>query len=116
MFNFFTSKAKKYEDIPAGPFHDLMIQPNAVIIDVRTAGEFAGGKLRGARNIDIMSSTFVSQIKNLPKDKTYLIYCRSGNRSGQAVKVMQDAGFTNVFNMNGGVIEWANAGLPLVRN
>jgi rhodanese-related sulfurtransferase len=68
MFNLFTSKAKKYEDIPAGPFHDLMTQPNAVVIDVRTAGEFAGGKLRGARNIDIMSSNFVTQIKNLPLD------------------------------------------------
>jgi len=106
MFNFFTSKAKKYEDIPAGPFHDLMIQPNAVIIDVRTAGEFASGKLRGARNIDIMSSTFVSQIKNLSKDKTYLIYCRSGNRSAQACEIMGVEGFGNVKNLSGGILRW----------
>lgn len=88
MSNFFSSKAKKYEDIPAGSFHDLMVQPNAVLIDVRTDGEFAGGKLLEARNIDIMSSNFVSQIKNLPKDKTYMIYFRSGNRSGQACDIM----------------------------
>ena len=106
MFNLFTSKAKKYEDIPAGPFHDLMIQPDAVLIDVRTAGEFAGGKLRGARNIDIMSSTFVSQIKNLPKDKTYLIYCRSGNRSAQACEIMGEEGFGNVKNLSGGILRW----------
>ena len=60
MFNFFSSKAKKYEDIPAGPFHDLMTQPNSVVIDVRTAGEFAGGKLRGARNIEYCCSVFCS--------------------------------------------------------
>ena len=69
MFNFFSTKSKKYEDIPAGTFHDLMLQPDTVIIDVRTAGEFAGGKIRGARNLDIMSSSFASQVKNLPKDK-----------------------------------------------
>ena len=106
MFNFFSSKAKKYEDIPAGPFHDLMVQPNSVVIDVRTAGEFAGGKLRGARNIDIMSSNFVSQIKNLPKDKTYLIYCRSGNRSAQAGDIMGEEGFENVKNLAGGIMRW----------
>ncbi len=68
MFNFFSTTTKKYEDIPAGPFHDLSLQPNTVILDVRTAGEFAGGKIRGARNIDIMSPNFVNQVKNLPKD------------------------------------------------
>ena len=83
-----------------------MIQPNAVVIDVRTAGEFAGGKLRGARNMDIKSPTFVSQIKNLPKDKTYLIYCRSGNRSGQACEIMSEEGFEQVKNLAGGIMRW----------
>jgi rhodanese-related sulfurtransferase len=44
------------------------------------------------------------------------VYCRSGNRSGQAVKIMQDAGFLNLFNLEGGVIDWANQGMPLVTN
>nr|WP_287935417.1 rhodanese-like domain-containing protein [Algoriphagus sp.] len=106
MFNFFSTKTKKYEDIPAGPFHDLMLQPNTVILDVRTAGEFAGGKIRGARNLDIMSSNFINQIKNLPKDKTYLVYCRSGNRSGQACEIMADLGFENLKNLSGGIMRW----------
>ncbi len=80
MFSFSSSKAKKYEDIAGAQFHELMGQPDSLVIDVRTAGEFAGGKLRGAQNIDISSSSFLSQIKNLPKGKTYLVYCRSGNR------------------------------------
>lgn len=106
MFNFFSTKSKKYEDIPSGTFHDLMLQSDTVIIDVRTAGEFAGGKIRGARNLDIMSSGFANQVKNLPKDKTYLLYCRSGNRSGQACEIMADLGFEKLKNLSGGIMRW----------
>jgi rhodanese-related sulfurtransferase len=91
-------------------------EPGVVTLDVRTPGEFAEGYIEGARLIDFQSGNFENEISTLDKSATYAVYCRSGNRSGQAVKVMQDAGFTNVFNMNGGVIDWANAGLPLVRN
>ncbi|TFV97560.1 rhodanese-like domain-containing protein [Algoriphagus kandeliae] len=106
MFDFFKSKPKNYEDISVGEFHDLMLQKDTVILDVRTPGEFSSGKLRGARNIDIMSRNFVDQIKNLPKDKTYLVYCRSGNRSGQACEIMADMGFTNLKNMARGIMSW----------
>lgn len=106
MFNFFSTKPKNYENIPAGPFYDLTLQPNTVILDVRTASEFAGGKIRGARNLDIMSPSFYSQVKNLPKDKTYLVYCRSGNRSGQACEIMADLGFENLKNLAGGIMRW----------
>jgi rhodanese-related sulfurtransferase len=91
-------------------------EPGVVTLDVRTPGEFAEGYIEGARLIDFQSGNFENEISTLDKSATYAVYCRSGNRSGQAVKVMQDAGFTSVFNMNGGVIDWANAGLPLVRN
>jgi rhodanese-related sulfurtransferase len=91
-------------------------EPGVVTLDVRTPGEFAEGYIEGARLIDFQSGNFENEIATLDKGATYAVYCRSGNRSGQAVKVMQAAGFTNVFNMNGGVIDWANAGLPLVRN
>lgn len=106
MFNLFKTTQKNYEDIPVGEFHEMMLQPNTVVIDVRTQGEFAAGKIRGARNIDIMSRDFVNQVKNLPKDKTYLIYCRSGNRSGQACGIMADLGFENLKNMAGGIMRW----------
>jgi phage shock protein E len=97
-------------------FSAKVAEPGVVTLDVRTPGEFAEGYIEGARLIDFQSGNFENEIATLDKGATYAVYCRSGNRSGQAVKVMQDAGFTNVFNMNGGVIDWANAGLPLVRN
>jgi rhodanese-related sulfurtransferase len=106
MFNIFKSTPKKFQDIPAGEFHELTMNPNAIVIDVRSAGEFVGGKIRGARNLDVMSSSFTNSVKNLPKDKTYLLYCRSGNRSAKACEIMGDLGFEQVKNLKSGLMAW----------
>ena len=103
-------------DLSVTEFSSKITESGVVTLDVRTPGEFTEGYIEGARLIDFQSGNFENEIATLDKNATYAVYCRSGNRSGQAVKVMKDAGFSNVFNMNGGVIEWANAGLPLVRN
>jgi rhodanese-related sulfurtransferase len=103
-------------DLGVSEFSTKVAEAGVITLDVRTPIEFAEGHIEGARLIDFQSGNFENEIAALDKNATYAVYCRSGNRSGQAVKVMQDAGFTNVFNMNGGVIEWANAGLPLVNN
>jgi rhodanese-related sulfurtransferase len=103
-------------DLSVTEFSAKVAEAGVITLDVRTPGEFAEGFIEGARLIDFQSGNFENEIAALDKNATYAVYCRSGNRSGQAVKVMQDAGFTNVFNMNGGVIDWANAGLPLVNN
>jgi len=103
-------------DLTVTEFSAKVAEAGVITLDVRTPGEFAEGYIQGARLIDFQSGNFENEIATLDKNATYAVYCRSGNRSGQAVKVMQDAGFTNVFNMNGGVIDWANAGLPLVNN
>jgi rhodanese-related sulfurtransferase len=103
-------------DLGVSEFSTKVAEAGVITLDVRTPIEFAEGHIHGARLIDFQSGNFENEISALDKNATYAVYCRSGNRSGQAVKVMQDAGFTNVFNMNGGVIEWANAGFPLVNN
>jgi rhodanese-related sulfurtransferase len=103
-------------DLSVTEFSAKVAEAGVITLDVRTPGEFAEGHVEGACLIDFQSGNFENEIATLDKNATYAVYCRSGNRSGQAVKVMQDAGFTNVFNMNGGVIDWANAGLPLVNN
>ena len=97
-------------------FSEKISEPGIILLDVRTPGEFAEGFIEGARLIDFQSGNFKNEIASLDKNATYAVYCRSGNRSGQAVKVMHDAGFHNVYNLNGGVIDWANAVLPLVNN
>jgi rhodanese-related sulfurtransferase len=97
-------------------FSKKITEPGVVILDVRTPSEVAEGYIEDAQNIDFQSGSFENEIAALNKDVTYAVYCRSGNRSGQAVKIMHDAGFHNVYNLEGGVIDWVNQGMPLINN
>ena len=103
-------------DLSVTEFSTKVAEAGVITLDVRTPGEFMSGFIKGAKNIDFQSGNFENEIASLDKNETYAIYCRSGNRSGQAVKVMHDAGFHNVYNLNGGVIDWTNAGMSLVTN
>ena len=85
-----------------------------VVLDVRTPDEFASGHLADAVLIDFYRPDFAERIAELDRDVPYLLYCRSGNRSGQAAALMADLGFTDVADVDGGVLAWADAGLPLV--
>ena len=89
---------------------------SVVVLDVRTPGEFQEGHLQSAINVDYEGINFASEVNKLDKSKTYAVYCRSGRRSGLATEVMAKNGFKSVFNLNGGVIEWQNAGQQLVAN
>lgn len=79
--------------------------PGAVLLDVRTMAEFKSGTLPKAVNLDFMSPSFKSNVAKLDKSKTYFVFCRSGNRSGQACKMMYQMGF-DVRNLTGGIGEW----------
>ncbi len=74
---------------------------DAPVIDVRTPAEYAEGHLDGAENIDVMSPDFADHVDGLDRDATYYVYCRSGNRSGQARQRMQAMGFKAVHNIGG---------------
>ena len=104
-----------YENVNAVVFADLIKEKNTVLIDVRTAGEFAQGHIQGAKMITVTTGDFAKKINNLDKSKTYLVYCRSGNRSGKAMSKMKSAGFVNVYNLNGGIRAWGAAGMKLVK-
>ena len=77
-----------------------------VVLDVRTPGEFAEAHIPGAVMIDFYSSTFRSDLGTLDKDAPIALYCRSGNRSGQTLDIMRELGFTDVRNLDGGIITW----------
>lgn len=81
--------------------------PNAVILDVRTPNECAQGIIEGAIIHDFFDAEkFINAIDQMDKSKSYYIYCRSGNRSGQACQIMEQKGFKNTFNLVGGILEW----------
>lgn len=88
---------------------------DGVIIDVRTKGEFAGGHVSDAILIDVNDSSFKDKVNQLDKNKKYYVYCKSGIRSSRAVDIMNDAGFTNICNIEGGVRALAAAGVTLVK-
>jgi rhodanese-related sulfurtransferase len=88
---------------------------NAILLDVRTKPEFDSGHLNGAILIDIHSRDFKSQVSRLDKTKTYYVYCKTGIRSAHAIRFMQQSGFTNVCNLEGGINQLKKAGIALVK-
>ena len=86
----------------------------AVVLDVRTPAEYAHGRLQGAQLVDFLSPDFQRRVEGLDREATYFLYCRSGNRSGQAAEQMRAMGFRDVHNV-GGFDELARAGFPTER-
>ncbi|ADR20609.1 hypothetical protein MATR_17660 [Marivirga tractuosa] len=98
-------------DLHAIPFND---DESKVVLDVRTAQEYAEGKIPGSENLDVLKTDlFTTSIKKLDKDKTYYVICRSGSRSLKAATQMKEAGFKNVINITGGMQAWGAANFPV---
>lgn len=80
---------------------------NAFILDVRTPEEVGDGYIPNAVNIDFyLGQDFLAELEKLDKGKNYYVYCRSGNRSGQACAIMDSLGFRNAYNLEGGFMNW----------
>jgi len=111
-------KTQIFEDVTSEEAYALIQDnkdnQNFVIIDVRTPEEYADGHIEEAINFDYYSEAFRDELNKLDKDKTYLIYCRTGKRSRAAADIMQELGFGNGYNMLGGIVQWEAVGLPTV--
>ncbi len=100
--------------VDAKTFADLLkTKSDAQIVDVRTPGEFSGGYIAGAMNLDYNGDDYARQVASLDKSKTVLIYCLSGGRSGSAAKEMRKNGFKEVIELQGGTLAWSKAGMAL---
>ncbi len=89
--------------------------PDFIVLDVRTPEEYNEGHIEGAVMIDFNAGNFREEVDKLDKDKDYLLYCRSGNRSGKALAIMEELGFLEIYHMSGGMLEWKAEALPLVK-
>jgi rhodanese-related sulfurtransferase len=96
------------ENLDAAQFAEKISDQNVVIVDVRTATEFAEGHIPNAINVDVLSDYFTADISALDKSLEYAIYCRSGKRSVDAAIAMDEIGFSTS-NLTGGIISWAQA-------
>lgn len=94
------------KNIYSEEFENLAQDSKSVVLDVRTQDEVNSGAIPGAINIDMFSPNFMQQIQQLDKSKTYLVYCRSGNRSRSACGAMASLGFDKLYNLIGGIGAW----------
>lgn len=103
------------EEVDAVTFKNLMASGNGIVLDVRTPGEVAEGMIPDAFAIDIYQNGFEEKLQSLPKDKEIYVYCAVGGRSRQAAQILLDNGFSKVYNLSGGIVEWNRNGFPIVK-
>ena len=111
-----TASAQVFEDLTVVQCDSVINanydNPDFVILDVRTSGEYIPQHLEDAINIDYYAADFSEQLDQLNKEKTYLIHCKSGGRSGVTFDLMQTLDFQEVYNMLGGMNAWNAESLP----
>lgn len=100
---------------PVGAAKLIEQSDGVTVIDVRTPHEFASGAIPGARNLDVQSASFERQVAGLDPEGSYLLYCRSGNRTALALPVFQQHGLKPLYHLDGGLKAWSAAGYPLSR-
>ncbi len=100
--------------ITADSLQVVLKTEKVVVLDVRTPEEFAEGHLEGAVNIDYRNQNFSSRVDSLDKTQKYEVYCRSGHRSGESVKIMTEKGY-DAYSLTGGILEWQLKGFEVVK-
>lgn len=102
-----------YKELKPAVFQKSLQARKGILLDVRTPKEFEAGHLSNATNIDYKNDNFETQLNKLDKTKTYFVYCKSGVRSENAAEIMEELGFTQVYNLDGGIDAWKDEGLPV---
>jgi phage shock protein E len=91
--------------------YELMGNDNVLLIDVREKGEYDEGHIPGITLIPM--GEIPNRLSEIPTDKEVIVTCRSGNRSGQITDYLRQQGYTNIHNMDGGIIAWQQAGFKI---
>lgn len=103
---------KEFQTVDAKTYSDkLNAIENPQLIDVRTPAEYAGDKIYNAKNINWNGENFVSEVEKLDKTKPIFVYCKSGARSAQASYKLSQLGFTEIYNLDGGIMKWNSSGM-----
>jgi len=105
-----------FQTITPLEYQKVLENREIILIDVRTAEEYATGSIANAKNIDFLRDDFESKILNLDRTRPIYVYCKVGGRSSDAVEVFRKNGFHHVVNLNGGIMAWNQAKLPIITN
>lgn len=103
------------KNVDSPTFKNLTESGNGIVLDVRTMGEFTQGHIPDAVIADIYQRDFIDKINQLPKDKEIYVYCTVGARSLQAAQILQKNGFSKVYNLQGGIMDWSKNRYPILR-
>jgi thioredoxin len=109
----FETRAQTVQEVNAAKFKELTTQKDMLILDVRTEGEYTRGHIKGSTLIDLSSPSAADRLNLLQKNKTVLIYCLSGSRSTVVAQYMQKQGFSKIYNLTYGLMDWNRQGFPL---
>ena len=101
--------------IDATEAEKLIADKKVVVLDVRTAAEFAAGHIGGATNLDFRAKDFRAKVEALPKNQAYLVNCAAGVRSAKACEIMGELQFKTLFDLKGGMKAWEAAGKPVAK-
>ncbi len=112
-FSGVNAQSTGYKNVKASEFKSMMEKKKGVLIDLRTQDEIRKGKIKGAEEIDFLSTDAEEKIKKLDKKKTYYIYCAGGGRSGDCADLMVKNGFKNIVNLEKGFSDWKKAGFEI---
>ncbi|AKB35275.1 hypothetical protein MSSAC_0685 [Methanosarcina siciliae C2J] len=112
-----------FETVSVEEAREMIEKDDVFILDVRTPAEFNSSHIEGATLIPVTNSggsnlspdqLLEARINEVPKDKKILVYCRTGHRSVTASKILVAAGYSDAYNMEGGITAWTGAGYPVV--
>lgn len=104
-----------YQVLNVDEYEKQISGDEVLIVDVRTPNEYNSGHIEGAVLVDVTAGSFDQKIQEYDKNQAVYIYCRSGSRSAGAMRKMKAMGFTEVYDLRGGVINWSKNGKPLVK-
>ncbi|UJP65230.1 rhodanese-like domain-containing protein [Mongoliitalea daihaiensis] len=105
----------KIHRLKADEFYQMSTETPGIVLDVRTQAEFKQAKLANAVLMDIYKADFEKQIQTLPKDQAIYVYCTVGARSMQAARLLQKHGFEKIYNLEGGIMDWARYRYPIAQ-
>ena len=113
LLSFFGLRAADFRSVDVSTFAKQLQQDSTFLLDVRTEKEYAEGHLKGSVCIDVTQADFLAKAeRQLPKDKTIALYCRSGRRSKKAAELLANAGY-RVVELSTGFLGWQSCGMPI---
>lgn len=103
------------KNVSADEAQQVIKQKDIVILDIRTPQEYNASRIKGAININFYDRNFANNLNKLDKNKTYFVYCRSGNRTGQSMRLFDQLGFKKIYHLQRGIVDWTRSGYIMTK-